>query len=327
MATRPAQMREWRGEDRRDDDCVTDPLLAISHRLILGEQNIHRPTWHEVVAAEGISPLVDYAKLVRTKRVFAIGGLQLVIECGLVNDWYRNDANRLEALRLIETRGHRALLDKLGDKDPEGGIFGKNDLRGYFSYFPQVRRTNGSQAVKEPPGPRTIRKEFPLRLRKALEFLFLTEAVLRWRFDIKETGERFRELTGHTVTGPDDARLIWKYMWIEPLLFVLDPLPREPDVARIGAQELANTDRFRDACGQHPSVLGSILRGVPGSHNVTAAAAAACDRFYTPHAASTAVVSVPYAQHDKRLDRLQDNPLFKEGAAAIENIVQLTPHP
>jgi hypothetical protein len=304
-------------------EAATDPLRAISQPLLLHQRgdNPRIVEWRDLLKVDRASPLSDYARLVRTKRVFAIGGLSLVIKCGLVNDWYRNDANRDEAMKLIDERGCRGTLDALTDKDASHSIFGKNDVRSFFSTFPAVMRQGASGLGRDRvTSPRYTRKEHPLRLRKAIEFLFLTEAILRYRFSQNETIYRFVQATGTTVESPDDAKKIWDYMWIEPLVYTLDPLPRRADIARIMAGE--DPQWFSERSNQREGALYWALRGVPGMLRTAEAAAEICTRFYGPQGAPTYAVAIDPHNFDRGMDKLMD---YDEAGAMmpVENVVLL----
>lgn len=318
-AAQPASLGA-RGRAGSAQEAASDPFAAISQPLLIGsaEEGAEAISWRDV-AGNRDGFMRPFASMVRAKRVFAIGGLSLVIECGLVNDWYRNDANRAEALDLIEQRGLRDTLDRLGDKDFAGSIFGKNDLRAFFQNIPSVAR-QGASDPPDRPSPRMIRREYPLRLRKAFEFLFLTEAILRYRFRMEETKVRFERVTGVKVRSPDDAAAIWGHMWIEPLVYTIDPLPRQPDIARIMQGQLPL--EFVAQSGQREGALYWALRGVPGSYRTARAAAQACDGFYGPSAAPTIAHAIDPTAMDRRLDLLQ-NPTGGAGIMSVENIVLL----
>ncbi|PTS88475.1 hypothetical protein DBR17_04485 [Sphingomonas sp. HMWF008] len=310
-----------RGRAGSASDAKSDPLAAISQPILLetSDESYHPVAWKEALRGHR-SGLEPYARLMRTKRAFAVGGLSLIIDCGLVVDWYNADATRRDALDLIEQRGFRPLLNELSDKDSSSSIFGKNDLRDFFKTFPPVDRETRRQA-SSPTSPRAIRLEHPLRLRKAFEFLFLTEAVLRFRFRIGETKLRFEQATGMTANSEDDASKIWGFMWVEPLLYTLEPLPREADINRIMQSE--RPLRFSQVSGQRESALFWAMRGVPGTYLTARAAAEICDSFYGKEAAPTVPVTIDPTLFDARLSLLSASPSASGGAMSPENIVQL----
>lgn len=194
-------------------EASVNPLASLSQPLLLAQRDA-LPTvvdWAQPNGLDFLSPA--YLQLLKTKRAFAVGGLRLVVDCGLVVDWYNDDATRRDALNLIDSRGARPLLDRLADKDQPTSIFGKNDLRAFFKTFPPVRRNITQTQAGGPTSARQVRKDHPLRLRKVLEFLFLTEAVLRFRFRSNETKSRFEGVTGVKVVNEDAALRLWGYMW------------------------------------------------------------------------------------------------------------------
>lgn len=320
MATRISQ----RGFAGTAAECTAEPLAVLSRPLLIKEPKEDRPAKVEWTKFQDFAALpAAVTSLIRSKRVFGVGGLQLVIDCGLVVDWYNDDATRRDALNLIEDRGARPLLDMLADRDSSASIFGKNDLRDFFKTFPAVSRANSHKRAGEPATARSIRLEHPLRLRKVLEFLFLTEAVLRFRFRENETKTRFENVTGRKVKSLDDAEALWGYMWAEPLFYVIDPPPRDADIGRIMSP--LRKGAFAQRSGQQEDVLHWALRGVPSTFLTADAAAEACNDFYGMEAAKTYPVLVPPDRHDLRLSLIKDDGANSEFLTRIEDIVRLKP--
>ena len=318
------QRATWRGDAGTANDCAANPLVAISYSLMLGANGNDCPTWDEVVGATQFHRLYEYCKLVRVKRAFAVGGLQLVIDCGLKNEWYRDDANRADAMKLILDRGVRPLLNNIADKDSPDSIFGKNELRKWFKHFPDVKRED-SDRPSEIATARATRREFPLRLRKAIEFIYLTEAVLAHRFKQNETRNRFADVTGFQPTGPQDAVRVWDYMWIEPLLYRVSPPARATDASRIVDKQHSTANTFSETTEQHVNVLHSALLGVPVRFDTALGTARACDDFYKPNGADTFVTSIEPGDFDGGNEVLSNHSAISTGSSYVENIVQLTP--
>lgn len=310
-----------RGRAGSDSDVMADPFAAISQPILLAtpDDSVEAVAWNDVIDS-GNPWLEPFGRLARSKRAFAVGGLSLIIDCGLVVDWYNDDATRRDALTLIEERGFRPLLDRLSDRDSPDSIFGKNDLRSYFKTFPPVNRDTRRQA-DAPASSRSVRLEHPLRLRKAFEFLFLTEAVLRFRFRNNETKVRFEAVTGTQVRSENDAARLWGFMWIEPLLYTIDPLPRQADINRI--MQSRRPINFVEMSGQREGALYWALRGVPGTYLTARAAAEVCADFYGKEAAPTSPITIDPSRLDTRLSLLSGPPTAGGGAMSPENIVQL----
>lgn len=318
---RDADFASARGAAANARSCLTNPLAVLSHPLF--------PAAPDAGSLNSLS-LNDFGLLdrgllnfIRSKRAFAIGGLQLVIDCGLVVEWYHDDATRHDALELIDARGARPLLDALADKDQSHTIFGKNDLRSFFKTFPRVRREIKQDMAARPTSTRQIRLDHPVRLKKALEFLFLTEAVLRYRFRNDETKTRFETITGTKVSSVDSATELWSYMWVDPLIYVCDPAPRDADISRVMNPDLLGM--FAERSGQRQEVLYWALRGVPSTYGTAQAAAEVCNQFYGSSAAPTFVVTVPPDRHDARLNLLREDNFNREYLTHCEDIVRLRP--
>ena len=314
----------WRGIAGNAHESVANPLTSLSQPLVVARDD-DVPTVTDWSSLGDLGTIDQgYLDLLRTKRVFAIGGLQLVIDCGLVPDWYSNDANRRDALNLIEARKLRPLFDRLTDRDLSTSIFGKNDLREFFKTFPPVRRDVAHTTLKPLTSARQVRKQHPLRLRKALEFLFLTEAVLRDRFRTDETKKRFESVTGVAVDSEDSAEAIWGYMWVEPLLYVVEPAPRAADIKRIMGPGVRRS-AFAQRAGQREEVLYWALRGVPSAFPTADAAAQACNDFYGSDAAKSYAVVVAPDQHDARQKLMWEDDVDRDYVGSVENVVRLTP--
>jgi hypothetical protein len=311
------------------EESAANPLCLISRRLYV--PRAHDPhlmieRWRLPTDPRDHGSAAQFEALLRSRRAFIVGGLQLVIELGLLPTWYRDDNRRAEALALIDERNWRPILQRLADRESDNGIFGKSEIPKFFSTFPPVRRADaGTPRIRrdDDAAPFRIWNEHRLRLRKAIEFIALTEAILRWRFSISESVGRFKDLTGH-FPEDNDGLYVLDHLWIEPIIYVIEPLPREADIPRIMGNH-AIVSAFRLACGQPAGALYWALRSVPCKLPTAEAAAAACNAFYGNGAAECAVVTVKPEEYMQRVALTGKRNHLPAYAREIEHLPQLGP--
>jgi hypothetical protein len=113
-------------------------------------------------------------------------------------------------------------------------------------------------------------------------------------------------------------------MWIEPLIYVLDPAPRDPDISRIMSRS-ALVSNFSQEAGQQQGALYWALKGVPGALKTAAAAAKACNSYYGKDRAPTYAIAIAPDKFDagnSLIDAVASHSHFTKD---FENIVRLTP--
>ncbi len=234
-----------------------------------------------------------------------VGGLNLVVELGFPADWYNQNDVRGEALDLIKDRGWQPILDSISiPQDRSESVIGKETVSNLFRTMPRVKRR-----IAEETGDRVARDPFVLwdshclRLRKAIEFILLTEVVLRSRLRRGKTQRRYHEYTGvePSISSPErDAERVWDMMWLEPLSFQIENLPRDVDITAI-LNDTNIVQAFRNESGQGVAsdaaeadfrtkgVLHWALKGGCGKFRTIEAAANAATKFHPNGAPSRAV--------------------------------------
>jgi hypothetical protein len=247
-----------------------------------------------------------FQTLLATQKAFIVGGLGFVVRMGLLASWYRDDKIRDNAIAIIKANGLRRILRSLRDRETgEDRIFGKGEISRFFATLPPVERDEAEARDREQLTSIQSRLGHALRLRKAVEFVALTEAVVRWRFEIGESKARFESITGIEPNGPDAAAHVWNYLWIEPVLYVIDPEPRPPDIQAITQNERIAL-AFSNDSGQSRGALYWALRGVPGKRKTIDAASEACNRFYGRNAPKTRTVTCEPEKFGERVNLLRE---------------------
>lgn len=227
-------------------------------------------------------------------------------------------------------RGWKPALEALR-RDNRESLFGKESLGAFFNTFPRVEERD----LIADYDPNTEVNEdnqylkHRLRFRQVLEFILLTECVLRWRFDCGQTLSRFAGTLGEAVSIPAEkvaeaaidnelvgwsedhslildayARRVWDLMGAEPLLYTVEDPPRRKDIPK-GLRNAAILGRFRSGSlqGAHPDiepeeqddvskgVLYWIWRGFAGRYKTVVAAASASTQLY-PNMSPSGVITV-----------------------------------
>ena len=262
------------------EEALTNPLAAISRPLYLpraDEPVLPALKRWELPSSVDDHPKADaFSSLLRRRKAFIVGGLQLLINLDLKRTWYEDERTRERAIEIINERGYDKFLAKLHHNDNE--IFGKGALRKFFKTIPII---GPAQNDGDPVPPHKLWKQHPLRLRKAVEFIVLTEAIIEYRLSKKardtDRTEAFRVMMGNPKTTLS-AEMVWDYMWIEPILYVMWPGVFPPDVDVMMDQQLV-VNAFVTASGQKDGVLRWIARGVYGTHKTVSAASAARNSF------------------------------------------------
>jgi hypothetical protein len=267
----------------------------------------------------------EFEKLLRSRKAFVLGGTQFVVEMGLVADWYRDDETRQEATDLLQSRGLGPLLHSLRDKENGAdAIFGKKALSEYIGTLPKLKRDGADAKGSKRLSNRELYTEHLLRLRKVIEFITLTEVVVRRRLRAGKSQKRFEAFTGLSGKDENNALYVWDHMWIEPVIFVVDPLPRKRDIRKmIGTERIARA--FEQATSHPRGALAWPLLGVPCKRATAQAAAAACNSHYGPDAEQTDVVTARPAEFRESLQRLRKERDFTEYVKDIERIWSLGP--
>lgn len=314
-------------------EALTDPRVLIAHPLYRPRPNEPRLTlarW-ELPSDPGEHPSADeFQRLVRARKAFVVGGCQFVVEMGLVADWYRDGSVRRETLQLLQDRGLLPLLEELAFKENSGeegarsALLGKTATSRYISSLPRLKRDRPDTRRWRPLSNRDLYFTHPLRLRKAIEFITMTEVVVRRRLRRLKSQGRFNAFTGLAGADENNALFVWDHLWIEPIIFVVDPEPRRPDIHNmIDDERIAR--RFEQESGQPRGALSWILLGVPGKLRSVEAAAAARNSYYGENATQTQAVTVPPAEFKRRMAILFRDREFAAHVDAIENIWSLGP--
>jgi hypothetical protein len=334
-------VKPFSGEAAGAERALKNPLELISRPIYLAndDRSLRRPRWewpHEKI--NGYSPK-DFKEFYATKPLFVVGGFRLIVKLGLVPAWYCHKQTRAEAKHLIKSRKWGHLLSDLQSKENgHDDLFGQASIREFLAYSPPVRRwdEDDEEEASDTPGvPRSpddvkkfvqhqmgVRKRHCLRLRKAIEFIVLTEAMLRYRFSKGKSLGRFSKLTGlpETRAYPE---FVWDYLWIEPAHYCVSAPARPQDIEEImKRRELV--DRFRELSGQAPGALYWAIRGAPGKYRTMAAASDVLNLAY-PGLATARVRSVLPEEYKEKMRILDDAHAPMAYQAEIEFLPELGP--
>jgi hypothetical protein len=325
MARPPLLTQKYSGLAGERPDALINPLALISQTLYMpraDEPTLNLPKWEFPVRDHPFAR--DFASLLRTRKAFVLGGTQFLVELGALPAWYRDDDIRKVAHRLIKDRNLATLLNSLGDgRENSTSLFGKGEISEFFDTLPKIRR-------KEAKSPRQftrveLRKRHPLRLRKIIEFIVLTEAVLRWRFANDNSLRRFSDFTQIRAQHPDDALYVWDHFWIEPVFYILYPAPREADIRPILETERI-AQKFAVTTGEDPVALYWLLHGVPDKLRNVKAAADACNSYYGNGVIPTQAVTVRPDEFRSRLNRLDGPHPTRDHGTKAGYILELGPN-
>lgn len=114
-------------------------------------------------------------------------------------------------------------------------------------------------------------------------------------------------------------------MWIEPVIYVIDPQPRRPDIDAI-VEDPALTAAFTRASGQPREALYWLLQGTVGKYRTVAAAAAVCDAYYGPGKPKTHLVTTPPDEFLDRANLVRSHPTLPAYAQGAEDLRELGPN-
>ena len=230
-----------------------------------------------------------FLRMLAGKPCFAIGGTRLITELAVKPGWFNTDEDvRIRAHKLVRERGWEPLLRMLkgGEHDTKSelSIMDQATVIEYLTALPPpCDRTTGAAGRKELQKRdgytgKSRHKALRLRLRKAIEFICLLEAVIAHRVEAGTRLTHFARVSGlpDGVVRPEH---VWDHLWIEPMIYVVNPRPRAADIRLIVENEI-RTGSFRSKCGQEATILYRLLFGAPCTWSVCVAAAQACNRFY-----------------------------------------------
>lgn len=292
----------------------TDPREMVSRPAYLGRDGRPLPNlkrWEMPRQnVEGCS-VREFRKYIAEQSLFVVGGFQFIVELGLRAQWYNNDATRNDAKILIHERKWGKILEELkGKENNANDLFGKKAINEFFATCPPVKRGDDIEgpAIAQLPadaGQRqfAIRLRHPLRLRKAIEFIIITEAILRYRFSKARTLDRFSRLTG---LAPNSAypEVVWDYLWIEPALYRVSVLTAPEHVVDImNRHELVT--RFTQQSGQLPGALYWILKGAPGKWRTVSAACEVLNSVFSEGMTQAAPMTVLPNEYRSRIGLLK----------------------
>lgn len=306
------------------------------YRAKRGEPALDLDTWQLPPAAAGDD---HYEKLLARQKAFAVGGTQFVVEMGMIADWFTDDDRRKAAIQLMSDRKWTDLLTRFSDKE-QGlqDIFGKNAVADFLRALPPAKdrgEIQHEEVKKKEKSPRRgtmdlmeIWHEHRVRLRKALEFIALVEAIVAWRFSNDKSGNRFRLYLGEPGAELNAQRIL-DILWIEPLIFSPWPEPREPDVQKIWESQVLR-DQFQAQSGEsNAGPLYWVLRGAPSKLKTVQAACNVCGAFYGSQAVPTRPVTVPPTEFRQRRNwpekTASQNAAPPDARGQLPNLIELGP--
>ena len=341
-------VKPFSGDAAGAERALKNPLELISRPIFVAGNDGHHSRyarWEWPREKFNGYSFKDFKEFYATRHLFVIGGFRLIVELGLVPAWYCHKQTRAEARHLIKARKWGDLLaDLQGKENSEDDLFGQAAIREFLSYSPPVRRWEESDDEEEPEAngqadvafkdrddvskfvrrQMAMRRKHCLRLRKAIEFIVLTEAMLRYRFSKGKSLGRFARTTG---LSQDRAypEVVWDYLWIEPAHYCVSAPARHDDIDFIMKREDL-IDRFRDASGQARGALYWAIRGVPGKYRTVVAACEVLNAAYADLAPATVRSVLPEEYKDK-MKILDDEHAKLQYQAEIEFLPELGPAP
>lgn len=283
----------------------------------------------------------DFREFYATKPLFVVGGFQLIVELGLMPAWYCHKQTRAEAKSLIKARKWGKLFASLQSKENSGDdLFGQAAIREFLAFSPVVQRWDRDDANDENDAADIAvktavdvkrfaqhqvreRRKHCLRLRKAIEFIVLTEAILRYRFSKGKSLRRFARATGLSEHRAY-PEVVWDYLWIEPAHYCVSTTARPEDVDIImGRQDVI--ERFKDQSGQAGGALYWALKGAPGKYRTISAACEVLNDVY-PGLARASLRTVPPPEYKDKM-KILDEDAKLQYKAEIEFLPELGPLP
>jgi hypothetical protein len=347
--TRLRVVKPYSGEAAGAERARVNPLELISRPIFLsddGKPLPGYPRWQSPKEKIGGCSPKDFREFYATKPLFVVGGFELIVSLGLVPAWYCEKQTRAEAKSLIKSRKWDKLLaDLQGKENSDDDLFGQAAIREFLTFSPPVQRwdhderedleptsdgrvdlpvATGLDVKKFAHQQMTMRRKHCLRLRKAIEFIVLTEALLRYRFGRGKSLKRFARATGLSESRAY-PEVVWDYLWIEPVHYCVSAPARPEDIeAIIRRHDLI--DHFREVSGQAPGALYWAIRGVPGKYRTIAAACEVLNLAYAGLAAANVRSVLPSEYKDKM--KILDDPAAKlQHQAEVELMPELGPPP
>ncbi len=327
-------VRPFSGQASGREEALVDPRTLISRPIFLQEDGTplkDRERWQLPSSPVRDTTPDKFRKFVGSKNLFVIGGFQFVVEMGLLPSWYCDEATRRDAKKIIEARKWTPILEDLkGRENNSDDIFGQTAIHEFFAHSPNVKRDEDGPVRTKSLSPKQtaerrlgIRNKHPLRLRKAIEFLVLTEAILAYRFKTGKSLRRFAFATGLAENGAY-PEIVWDYLWIEPVHYCVSAAARTDDVKQIMTRaELVA--RFRAGSGQDAGALFYTLQGAPGKFRTIAAACDVLNAVY-PGLAKAIPTTVLPDEFGRKMDVFKLKTSFAYQAGA-EYVPELGPEP
>lgn len=267
------------------DAAEDNPLELVSRDLYLDQQGNSLPEldrWQLPSKKIGNTKRADFQRHRSADPLVVIGGFEFLKEIGVIATWLANDATRNDARKLIEQRGwdeHLAPLGVKGKEHDAADLFGKQAINDFLKHSPDVRRdANIRSRANLSPAERAAqvlatRKKHCLRLRKAIEFVTLVEASLRYRYAQDRTKRRTRNYTGLSLDAVY-PEIVWDVLWFEPVNYTLSYLPNKENFSYVLENEPV-MQKFVADSGQRSEALWWIMNGLPGKYQTVDAAATA----------------------------------------------------
>ena len=311
-----------------------DPRSLVSRPVYLDRDGQSLPTlarWEMPdVEVDGTSP-DEFKRYLAETRLFVVGGLRFIVGLGLKAQWFAHHATREDAQKLIRARGWDKILHDLRTKENNyRDMFDPRSINDFFTTCPPGKRDDDYEPIEHQTSPSEelrrnldVRKRHPMRLRKAIEFIVLTEAILRYRFSHGMSLRRFSELTG---LSPQRAypEVVWDYLWIEPVHYCVSA-PAAPDhIDRIMAQQPL-VERFSALSGQRGGALYFLLMGAPGKWHSVRPACEVLSEVYSGFA-RVVPTTIPPHEYKFRME-LFDDRKRREQLRRVEYIPELGPEP
>lgn len=313
---RPAVIRKLCGSAGTVNQILENPLMCISKPLSIyqtGEQNLDFEASFR--AGETPKSQLDQALIshVNSDPMFAIGGYKFVVAAGILSRYFEHDATRARASKIIDSRkSWKSTLQYISVKGRDAGIddlYGKASLRKYFNSAPPTDKPFDAKKRKKINSPESLgrqRSNLCIRLRKAIEFIILTEATLAYRFSKGKAYQRVSSFTGipeSTLRKQEESELAmllsWNILWVEPVHYCLSALPRQDDIPYImGSNDSIET--FEKETAQSKGALERILRGAVGRFESVQAANKIVNSFY-PGLTQSNVTTCPPGEYKSRL--------------------------
>lgn len=324
---------------------MKDPRSVISERLYIprdGEPELEMPHWHLPKDPAVHENADGFQDMLRRQRMFTVAGLRFVVEMGLLPAWYNDKDRRAEALALIKTRKWRTILNelKLDDREDAKTMISQESINKFFRTFDRVKRKT---APKGKANKIDRWRDHLMRLRKAIEFITLTEAILIHRFSNGQSYNRFEAYTGQRPTkstAADCAKMVWDYLYIRPTCFQVEHPVRYVDVQQLQDNQ-AYLAEFRSLSRQGLTHTGdkadkiakALLywnhMGAPGGYETINASVEIANKNNGGHVPSRLVTAHPkkYVNRIRQNRVKNDKELTDEWDLVFEDVVTYVENP